>query len=198
MNGLENWKDIRGYEGLYQVSDQGNVRSLTRTVQQICGLNGKEVTRKYLGKVLKFNSDRKGYLYLSLSTEGKQKTFKVHRLVAEHFIPNPQNLPEVNHLYGKKEDNRVSSLEWSTSSGNKKHAINMGLKENPFGDKAHNYRGDVEVYNKEEKLIDILKGHKDIISKGYSSSGVSACLTGRQKTHRGCTFKLIHKDRHNG
>ena len=113
----EIWKDIEGYEGKYQVSNYGNVRSLmyhnTKGIKRISSL--------------KPATDGKGYLRCALSKNNILTTFKVHRLVAQAFIPNPLNLPQVNHLNGDKQDNRVENLEWCTNSMNQKHAYKIGL-----------------------------------------------------------------------
>ena len=93
---IENWKAIAGYEGLYEVSDQGRVKSLKY---------GKE-------KILKPHKDGWGYPHVILCKDGKQKTLKVHRLVAEAFIPNPNNLATVNHKDEVKTNNAATNLEW--------------------------------------------------------------------------------------
>ena len=95
----EVFKDIENYEGLYKVTNQGRVYSL--------------ISKKFL----KPQSD-KGYLRVHLYKNNKQKNYKVHRLVANAFIPNPMNLPEVNHINEVKSDNRVSNLEWCSASYN--------------------------------------------------------------------------------
>ena len=122
---MENWKPIADYEGIYEVSDLGNVRSI--------------VTRKnsYSGKVLKA-SLRSGYRRFNLtSLDGKSKRFTASRLVAEHFISNPENKPEVNHVDGKqKQNDAVTNLEWATESENTQHAHDTGLS--PRGEKRHN------------------------------------------------------------
>ena len=93
---MEVWKDIKGYEGHYQVSDMGNVRSLKRN------------------KNLKPSPSNHGYLLVDLYKDGKRKMCKVHRLVAQTFIPNPENKPTVDHINTIKTDNRVSNLRWFT------------------------------------------------------------------------------------
>ena len=102
----EVWKDIAGYEGLYQVSSLGRVQSLPR--ENMC------VNKVYIrkGKVLKGSSDKDGYLCVHLSKNGIERKFLVHRLVAKHFIPNPNNHQQVNHKNEIVTDNRVSNLEW--------------------------------------------------------------------------------------
>ena len=99
------WKDIEGYEGKYQVNQIGQVRSLNYH------MTGKT-------KRLKPVTNTFGYLQVHLSKNGKCKYYVVHRLVAQAFIPNPDNLPEVNHINEVKTDNRVSNLEWCTREYN--------------------------------------------------------------------------------
>lgn len=112
----EVWKDVVGYEGLYIVSDMGNVKSLTRYFSPEKG------RVSYKPRLLKPNFTG-GYLSVTLTKELKKvKIYRVHRLVAVAFIPNPHNLSEVNHKKGIKIDNRASALEWATRSENERHA----------------------------------------------------------------------------
>ena len=101
----EEWRDIKGYEGLYQVSNLGRVKSLNYKN------TGKE-------EILSNIPRKDGYSIAGLSKNSKSKPFYVHRLVALHFIPNPNNLPQVNHKDENKENNKVSNLEWCTQSYN--------------------------------------------------------------------------------
>ena len=120
---MEEYKDIQGYEGIYQVSNLGNVKSLARTLQEP---SGKE--RKTKEKVLKSSLDNKGYPKLNLHLNNVRITRRVHRLVALALIPNPEGKEQVNHINGDKTDNSTSNLEWCTGSENMKHAYDTGLK----------------------------------------------------------------------
>ena len=123
----EVWKDVKGYEGYYQVSNLGNVRSLDRII--LCK-NGSE--RFTVGKSLKPQMDYQGYLRVGLNFCGKFKTHRVHRLVALNFLDEKENKDQVNHVNGVKNDNRVTNLEWVTGSENIKHAIKTGLIKDTF------------------------------------------------------------------
>ena len=117
------WKPIANYEGLYEVSDEGNVRSLDRYRKS----NIRHVTKTFIsGKELKQNLKRNGYRTVDLCKDGKVKTTLVHRIVADAFLPNPQNLRFVNHKDSNRENNRVENLEWVTSSENRTHGISNG------------------------------------------------------------------------
>ena len=107
----EFWDWISGYEGLYQISTFGRIKSFIRNKVKIC----------------KPMINKNGYLRISLRKNNIPKIFSVHRLVAQTFIPNPKNLKEVNHKFGNKFDNYFKNLEWCTDSENKKHAFKNGL-----------------------------------------------------------------------
>lgn len=106
---MEIWVDINGYEGLYQVSDKGNVRSVDRYVS-----SKNNSVRLQHGKILKQYIDEDGYCRVGLHKDGKEYTVGVHRLVAESFIPNSNNLPLVDHINGTRNDNNVGNLRWFT------------------------------------------------------------------------------------
>lgn len=105
------WKAIEGTNGMIEVSDDGRVRSLLRGTPRI----------------LKMQKDSKGYLRLRVTINRKKMSFKLHREVAKAFIPNPDDLPQVNHKNGNKDDNRVCNLEWVSNKENAHHAIKNGL-----------------------------------------------------------------------
>ena len=136
----EIWKDIPGYEGLYQVSNLGRVKSLSRIVNY----GGRK--RKTTEKILKQNISRR---YNSVQFQKCGKTITVHRLVANAFISNPENKPQINHINGIRADNRAENLEWCTQSENQKHAYKIGLQKgfscNHFTRKISVFRDEVLI-----------------------------------------------------
>lgn len=118
----EKWEDIKLYEGIYQVSNIGNIRSLPRIVRS--GHTGYVCKG---GIILKSIINKKGYKRIVLRKEKNKTNFFVHILVAKTFIENPFSLPQVNHINGIKTDNRAKNLEWCTPSQNILHAVKLGL-----------------------------------------------------------------------
>lgn len=121
MERNEIWIAIKGYEGYYEVSTLGNVRSVDKYIERN---NGQIYFRK--GKILKPREGKNGYYYVVLSKNNQQKTKKNHRLVAENFIPNYDNKPEVNHKSLIKSENFLDNLEWVTTSENVQHSFDFG------------------------------------------------------------------------
>lgn len=127
VNMEEIWKDIKGYEKMYQISNCGRIRSLSRFIN-----NNKEdgSIGFYLKEKIKNQCISKtGYYICTLYKKGKGRTFKVHRLIAEAFIDNPSNYPIINHKDGNKLNNAIDNLEWCDYSYNNKEAYRQGLKE---------------------------------------------------------------------
>ena len=122
MNKNELWKKIEGYEKRYQVSSFGRVKSVGRYSR-----NGVKGRRWREPKAMLTSSNGIGYIKVGLTKNTKQLNMYVHRLVALAFIPNPRNKPEVNHIDGNKNNNRVTNLEWLTSRENTAHADKIGL-----------------------------------------------------------------------
>ena len=105
---IEEWKNVKGFEGLYQISNYGRVKSL-------------KYNKSSKIKIMKVHQDKDGYIQVKLSKEAKQYTFKVHRLVATHFLENPDLKSEVNHINEIKDDNKVTNLQWVTPKENSNH-----------------------------------------------------------------------------
>ncbi|MBO9671960.1 MAG: NUMOD4 motif-containing HNH endonuclease [Sphingobacteriaceae bacterium] len=169
---LENWKDVLGYEGLYQVSDQGNVKSLDRTLPH-------GITKKfYPSKILKAEPCGSGYLTVCLYIKGIQKRHMIHRLAAKAFIPNPEEKRCVNHKDGIKTNNSIENLEWATHSENNYHAFENGLKK-PSEKQRHS------IISRNSKLVlDTISGVffdscKDAATAlGYNHSTLKTYLNG--------------------
>lgn len=140
--------------------------------------------------------DKKGYLNVHLYKDGKRQNKRVNRVVAEAFIDNPDNKPEVNHKNGKKDDNRVSNLEWSTKLENIEHAKRMGLTSHApsygmLGKKNPNAgRNGIpfKIVETGEVFNTLIECEKAIHG---NDTCIQACLKGRQKTHRGFHFEYI-------
>ena len=121
MNRKEIWSNVKGYIGRYQVSNYGRVRTLTRRVKLVDRW-GNTIRRLIKGKVMK-NKKKSSETYpmVTFYKNSIQKDFYIHRLVAQTFIPNPENLPQVNHKDGIRSNNKVKNLEWCNSSYNALH-----------------------------------------------------------------------------
>ena len=115
---IEEWKDIKGYEGLYQISNNGNVRSLDKYVNH--SRKGKRLIK---GKIMSATDNGKGYKIVGLKKEGKRRNHYIHRLVADAFIPNPDKKNCVNHIDYNRSNNNANNLEWCTTKENIHHSI---------------------------------------------------------------------------
>jgi hypothetical protein len=115
----EVWKDIEGYVGKYQVSNLGRVKRLAHSIS--CDNQWRCHVRNYKEKILKLCNDKDGYLLVSLGKDGKRITKKVHRLVCEAFLDNPNGYGQINHKNKNKKDNRVENLEWCNHTQNQVH-----------------------------------------------------------------------------
>ena len=156
-------KDIKGFEGLYSITDDGKVYS-----------------HRY-GDYVKTCLKPNGYVYIGFYVSGAITYNRVHRLVAEAFIPNPFNKPYVNHVNGCKSDNRVENLEWVTASENNKHAYSTGLADNTQS---------WDVY-KDGKFVDTFYGYSEIIDRyGISKNTIGNAIKYKRPTKK---HKLLIK-----
>lgn len=158
MSGI--WKDVKGYEGIYQVSECGTVKSLDRRV------NTKHGDRLSKGKLLKIQQDRTGYHYVHLSKNGKGHNCKIHRLVCDAFHERKTGQNAVNHIDGNKMNNCAANLEWCTNKQNTNHAIETGLWKN-IGEMAK------DNILSEQEVLEIRRNHTDSYDKLADKYNVS-------------------------
>lgn len=177
---MEIWKDIKGYEGCYQISSNGRLRSLDRYVNGISGCK-----RLFRGKLMNLYLDKGGYQINLLAKNGKKKNVKIHRLVANAFIPNPKHKKQVNHINEVKTDNRVKNLEWATNRENNMHngkhlRLKKKLRNNPKTSKT------VYQYDLNGNFIKKWPSTRETSRSGnFDHVGVWACANGINKTHLG-------------
>ena len=191
---IEEWRDIKGYEGLYQVSNFGRVCSLNRI-----GCHG-----AYLkGKILKPTPDKDKYLMVGLYKNRIEKKSKVHRLVAQAFISNPKDLPEVNHKDENKQNNNVSNLEWCDHQYNNSYGTKvaraMAHIDLKLRTSHHNYKAIARKLSKSVISIDKLGNEQRFESikqagekLGISASAISSVSKGKYKTVHGYTFRYAY------
>lgn len=176
MKGKEIWKPIPRYEGIYEISNMGNVKSLSR--ERVVGVWGGK-TPVLKERILKLGADSSGYPTVKLYGNGMKRTPKVHRLVADAFIPNPHQKKEINHINGIKSDNRVENLEWCTRTENIRHADATGLR-NCTGENNHTAKLRKEqVLQIKERLSDGANQTKLGIEYNVSASVINHIKTGR-------------------
>jgi hypothetical protein len=172
----EIWRDIKDYEGLYQISNLGRVKSVERIVKR--GTNFKPVRER----VLKMG-DKDGYKYVILSKSGKTKTGWIHRLVAQAFIPNPDDLPCINHKDENPSNNHVNNLEWCTHSYNNSYN-DIRIKA------ARNKRKPIIQYSKDGTFIREWSHAREASEAlGLSKRAIYECCVGRSKTSGGYIWK---------
>ena len=175
----EEWKDIDGYEGYYQVSSFGRVKSLDRYVKD----TKRNCFNFVKGRIMSPSSaDKKHYMQVSLSKNNKVTHYLIHRLVAQAFIPNPNNLPQVNHKDENRENNNVDNLEWCTAEYNTNYgtrALRQGMSRGKT----------VYQYNKygvlENTYHSASYASKEI---GVNSTSIHACCVGKIVTVKGCVW----------
>lgn len=168
----EVWKDVKGYEGLYQISNLGKVKSFPKLHRT--GSIGYTTKEKILKISLTFN----GYEKVSLYKEGKKKDYRINRLVAIAFIPNPLNLPEVNHKDENKINNKMDNLEWCTKQYNLNYGTHRKRQAITRGNKVYQYST-----NKE--FIKVWDSTREAQRNGFDSGHISKCCNNTSKTHKG-------------
>lgn len=177
------WKPISGFEGLYEVSNHGDVRSLTRYIKHDYFM------QKRKGMTIRQSTSKTGYKRVTLTKNGKPHYFNVHRLVAQAFIPNPNNFSQVNHKNENKNDNRVGNLEWCTQAYNNAYGTRMKrvIEANKIAQASKpvcQYNDAGEIVHKWRSLREIERETK------FSRKHVADCCKGKVKTAYGFTWKF--------
>lgn len=176
----EVWKDIKDYEGLYQVSNFGRVKRLKYTMPTKIKHNNFITKKEHL---MKLSLNKKGYLYVKLCKNGKTKHFQVHRLVACAFIPNLSNKPQVNHLDENPLNNCMDNLEWSTAKEN----LNYGTRTMRAKIKISKK---VNQYTLDNKFIKTWNSMQDIEREThYFASSICLCCKNKRKKAYGYIWK---------
>lgn len=171
---IEEWKDIDGYEGLYQASSFGNIKSLKSNL--------------ILKPILQSN----GYCHIGLHN-GKPIQYRLHRIIAKTFIPNPENKPQVNHKDGNRSNNNISNLEWCTASENQKHSYNI-LSKKPsvkgrFGE-YHNTSNHCLQISPDGFLIAVYGSQYEATREtGISQTSINKCSRGKLQKAGGYLWK---------
>lgn len=190
----EEWRDIKGFEGMYQISNLGRVKSLERLSIQ---------NHLLPEKILRTAHAQSGYVDVSLYKDGKRYHRKPHRLVAEAFIPNPDNLPEVDHIDTNKDNNCVDNLHWVTHSENHLNPLTVELKKKKLTGRkippeiVAKKCTKVGVY-KDGELQHIFKSYKDLDDNSEEILGVKLwnvyarkVIQGKRDEYHGYTFQII-------
>lgn len=175
----EKWKAAPGYEGYYEVSTDGRVRSVDRSYT-----NSRGAARTVCGRVLAQTTTREGYNLVALYREKKRRDLLVHRIVAEAFVPNPCGKPEVNHIDGNKQNNAANNLEWCTQSENLLHRYRV--LECPSCDGGQ---------SKPVRCVETGKvypsGRAAARDVGCAQSHVSACTKNPRRSWHGLHFEFV-------
>ena len=182
---FEVWKDINGFEGIYQISDKGNIRSLDRKI--ICS-NGS--VRFQRVSEIKPYINKQGYRTVVLHNNGKHKMCRICRLVAETFIQNPQNLPQVNHKDENKGNDEKENLEWCTCLYNLTYK-NLHHRRN----NKNNKKSKPVAQFKDGKIIKVFPSIREVERVlGFQNGNISQCCNGKTKTSYGYEWSYLKGD----
>ena len=178
----EEWRDVAGYEDLYQVSSEGRVKSLERKLPHWRG--GEQIKKE---RILKPDVSQDGYLRVGLYAGGKRKRFRVHRLVCEAFHENPDGKPCVNHIDENKTNNCASNLEWCTSSENNNHGTRNERS-------AKNRSKSVGQYTLDGDLVKVWQSTNEVERQtGFSHGNICKSANGKHKQAYGFIWKYVER-----
>ena len=176
----EEWRTIEGYDA-YEVSNFGRVRSKDRYV------NIRSYGQRLIpGQILKGESNphRHGYWMVSLCSKSKHRNFQIHRLVAQAFIPNPENKPQVNHIDNNPANNRADNLEWVTAQENNDWKVACGRSGNPN-------KKPIKATNIKTGETLIFESSLDAVRYGFKRPSIWRNMTGEYSHHKGYVFEFI-------
>lgn len=187
---IEIWKDIEGYEGLYQISTLGRVKSLERLILRN---NGR--FQKIKERILKPSLDRKGYYFVVLKKDCKSLNHRIHRLIAQAFIPNPENKPCVDHIDTNTKNNNINNLRWCTHKENMNNTITkekqIKIMTGKCGEK-HPRARKINQYTKNGILLKEWGSIADITRDlNLHQSSISNCCGGKYKSVGGYIWKYV-------
>ncbi len=182
---IEIWRQVPGYEGIVEISSLGRARSCIRVSVSKIG-----VARMMPFRNLKGSPTDEGYLTVTIGSDGRSKTLKLHRMVAMAFIPNPENKPHVNHKNGIKTDNRLINLEWNTSSENTTHSYKYLGRQSYFADNYNRENKSRPVYcpTLSVSYYSVRDASREL---GISTTMISAVCNGDYTHTDGLTFRYL-------
>lgn len=170
--GNEIWKDIDGYDGLYQISNLGRVQSFRGNTPRIM-------------KAFNNGKNQSGYLSINLSYKGQRTPYLIHRLVAKAFIPNPDNLPQVNHKDENRLNNNADNLEWCGSAYNNSYGTFQERRKTKISRK-------VGKFNLNDELLSVYPSAREAARQNnVDQGGISLCCRGCCKTYKGLKWKYL-------
>jgi hypothetical protein len=175
----ENWKDIKGYEGLYTININGQIKSVGRKVKHRSGF------KTIPDRIMSIANNTSGYKSISLCKNGIGKSYQLHRLVAIAFIPNPNNKPQVNHIDGNKQNNNINNLEWVSAKENSQHSYDNGLSIAPW-------LGKFGKDNKDSKPINQLT-KEGVFIRTFNGIAEASRITGISKSFLSDTCRKKHE-----
>ena len=180
------WKDIPEFNGLYQISNTGEIKSI----------DGCVIKTQHKGKILRQNISHKGYRRITIKIGNKKKTYPIHRIVAKSFVKNPRPdiYDQVNHIDGVKSNNNASNLEWCNNSLNQIHANKTGLNTNRIKKSYEGSCKPVAQYSIDGDLIGVYKSARIAeLDTGVPYKSISLCCCGGTHTAYGSVWKFISK-----
>lgn len=179
---IEQWKDIEGYEGLYQVSNLGNVKSLARYKKN------RSKIQEVKERIMKPSVYKNGYEVVQLSKDGKIHSFCVHRLVALAFVPNTENKPQINHLDENKRNNRADNLEWCTSKENNNYGTHNMRISLTSGTRVQAFDKDGNLVMEFHSIAEATRQTK------INQTSICRCLAGKYKQAGGYVWKIVKEE----